>query len=84
MERVWYVFLGGDPFDVNRYYRIPRGPDFLCGDKVCAINAPDSGQDQPLGPLSKNLQKYIRDGMIRGMYQPESPVDAKPYVYLRD
>lgn len=84
MERAWYVFTGGDPYDVNSYYRLTFKPVyFLCGDRVCAISAPDNGT-YPAHPLSENLQKYIRDGLATQMYQPDSPLGTKAYVYLRD
>lgn len=83
MAKIWYVFMDEDPFDVKSYRRVEVKPGFLCGDRVCAIKAPDNGM-YPAAPLSENLQKYIREGMVRGMFQPEFPINAKPYVYFKD
>lgn len=83
MERIWYAYISGDPYQVSSYFRVTIKPTFLCGDRICAINAPDNGQS-PADPLSNNLQRYIHDGLETGMYQPEKPLNAKAYVYLRD
>jgi hypothetical protein len=83
MKRSWYGLMGGDPFDVNNYYRITVKPDYLCGHKVCAIYA--KGQEvHPEEPLSNNIQEYIRIGLETELFQPIDPYYTKKYVYLKD
>ncbi|MET1056741.1 MAG: hypothetical protein ABWY16_15640 [Pedobacter sp.] len=85
MAKSWYFFIGGDdPLDSSKYIKVPVGKHMcLCGDKICAIYA--EGIDrEPVSPLSDNMKVYIRTALSTGQLQPEIPVGAKKFVYLKD
>jgi hypothetical protein len=85
MNKSWYFFIGGDdPLDSSKYIRVPVGKHMcLCGDKICAIYA--TGEErEPLSPLSNNMKAYILSALSTGQLQPEAPVGAKKFVYLKD
>lgn len=84
MNKSWYFFIGGDPLDTTKYIKVPGGKHVcLCGDKICAIYS--TGTDrEPKAPLSKNITEYILAALSTGQLQPEHPVGAKKYVYLKD
>jgi hypothetical protein len=83
MERAWYVFIDGDPFNCKNYRRLIVKPTvFFCGDRISAINAPNNG-DYP-APFSSNLVKYIKEGLETQLFQPQKPLYTRPYLYLRD
>jgi len=79
----WYAFMGDDdPTDLAHYYRLDQPRPFcLCGDRICSVYMEDTGP-QPTIPLSSNLQKYVRAALATEMMQPDTPYDAKKYVYL--
>lgn len=83
MARSWYVFIGGnDPTNFLNYYKLTVKHECLCGDQICAIYATGTGHN-PDQYLSQNMQKYIKDALFTGQIQPETPFNAKKYVYLR-
>lgn len=82
MSKLWYTYLGTeDPLSTANYVRVTVKPTCLCGDRICAVLAPDTGE-QPSVPFSANLQKYINDALTTGQLQPNHPYNAKKYVYL--
>ena len=84
MTRSWYAFIGKDnPLNEKNYIRVGVKPGCLCGDKICAIYAQGT-ERQMNGPLSANLQRYISDALAKEFVQPDTPFDAKIYVYLKD
>lgn len=83
MARSWYAYLGfGDPTSFSTYARLTVKHSCLCGDKICAIYV-DADTFRLESPLSENLQEYIRNALITGQLQPESPRGTKKYVYLK-
>lgn len=83
MARAWYaVLIGKDPYDALNYIQITNLDFCLCGYKLCAIYAASNG-DQPARPLSENIKLYISQGLATAQMQPEFPLTAKKYVYLR-
>jgi len=84
MKRSWYAFTGGsgDFTNVLNYHRISVKHACLCGDKICAIYANSNGL-HPQEPLSKNMIQYINKALSTELIQPETPFDAKKYVYLK-
>lgn len=84
MARSWYAFIpGGDPTDIERYWKTTVKHSCLCGDRICAIYATGVGNN-PDTPLSPNMYKYIRNALLTGQLQPETPIGSKKYVYLRN
>lgn len=83
MARSWYAYLGfGEPTSFSSYARLTVKHSCLCGNRICAIYvAADTFRLE--SPLSENLQQYIRDALITGQLQPESPSGTKKYVYLK-
>lgn len=83
MARSWYAFIpGGDPTDIERYWKASVKHSCLCGTQICAIYAKGIGIT-PDVPLSPNMQKYIKNALLTGQLQPETPVGCKKYVYLK-
>ena len=85
MTRVWYGFIGNkaDPYDTENYYKLSRDIEHcLCGENICAVYLGDNGT-HPHGPFSKNIQQYIDRALSTGKLQPEMPLTAKKYVYLK-
>ena len=85
MAKSWYVFIGSDPTSVLNYVKVPNIEKFncLCGDLICSIYAKSAEGQNPANPLSDNLLKYIKNGLITGQMQPEKPLDSRKYVYLK-
>lgn len=84
MTRSWYAFVQGEnPLSEKSYIRVGIKPTCLCGNIICAISVA-STEDYLKEPLSANLQKYIQRALATEYLQPESPYNAKIYVYLRD
>lgn len=83
MAKSWYVYMGaGDPTLFSSYRRLTVKHTCLCGNQICAIYA--KGEDTlPEGPLSINLQQYVKAALATGALQPERPAGTKKYVYLR-
>lgn len=83
MAKSWYVFVGtGDPTIASSYARITEKHDSLCGNSISVIYA-EGENFRPESPLSVNMQSYIKRALATGALQPESPSNAKKYVYLR-
>ena len=81
MAKAWYFLIYGDPLDTSSYVKIQVKHDCLCGDQICAVYAEDHGENP--APFSRNVQQYIRKALASGQLQPEFPVMAKKYVYLK-
>jgi hypothetical protein len=83
MARAWYSFNGGTNTTlVSNYSLMTVIPTCINGAVICAIYAPEGGAN-PTGPLSANLQRYISNAVGTGLAQPQAPVNAKKYVYLK-
>ncbi|WP_316841420.1 hypothetical protein [Pedobacter gandavensis] len=83
MAKSWYVFLGsGDPLLSSNYLKVTVQHTCLCGNQICAIYS-EGDEEHPESPLSPQLQEYIRKALATGQIQPDYPVNAKKYVYLR-
>ena len=88
MARFWYAYIipDADPRLASSYQllKINNGtPRCSTGTVLCAINAPEGGPF-PFSPLSQNLQDYIAAALANGVPQPERPLGAKLFVYLKD
>lgn len=83
MVKSWYAYIGvGDPTAFSSYARLTVQHSCLCGNTICAIYV--TGDTFRLeSPLSENLQQYIRNALITGQLQPETPAGTKKYVYLK-
>lgn len=83
MAKSWYVFMGtGDPTLFSNYRKLTIKHSCLCGNQICAIYA-EGENPNPEAPLSVNIQQYINKAMVTGQLQPEFPIGAKKYVYLK-
>lgn len=83
MARSWYAFIpGGDPTDIERYWKVTVKHSCLCGDQICAIYAGGEGTN-PDRPFSANMLNYIKKALVTGQLQPEAPIGSKKYVYLK-
>jgi len=85
MAKSWYVFMGGaetDNKDILNYFKLTVKHTCLCGTQLCAIYAEDGG-NHPVAPLSRNLRSYIDKALYTTQIQPDSPFNAKKYVYLK-
>lgn len=83
MAKSWYAFMGsGDPTLFSNYMKITVKHSCLCGNHICAIYS-EGDDKQPENPLSPQLKEYIKKAMITGQLQPDYPLGAKKYVYLR-
>jgi len=61
-------------------------PTCTTGSNICAIYLYHPSAVGPViapSPLSANVQQYITDGLGSGVPQPEDPLLAKRYVYLK-
>jgi len=88
MAKCWYAYntankCTNDPFLASSYRRLSVKPTCLDGWSICAILANGCGT-LPTSPLSNNIQLYIANGLATGLAQPQLPIFAKLYVYLRD
>lgn len=84
MAKSWYAYMGiGDPTLFSNYSRITVQHTCLCGNQICAIYSEEGDNNYPQAPLSPQLLEYIKKAMVTGQLQPEYPIDAKKYVYLR-
>lgn len=83
MARSWYAFIpGGDPTDIERYWKATVKHSCLCGDRICAVYA--TGEEiNPDPPFSPNMVKYIKDALVTGQLQPQFPIGSQKYVYLK-
>jgi hypothetical protein len=83
MNRSWYAYMGfGDPAACSSYVKATIKHNCLCGDKICVIYA--YGEElRPEGPLSLNMQQYIKKALATGRIQPDRPLGGKKYVYLK-
>lgn len=83
MSRAWYLYVGaGNPLLPSSYVLSPGVPSCMTGSTICGINSP-AGGFFPFGPFSPNLINYILSAMATGVPQPQTPPNAKRYVYLR-
>jgi hypothetical protein len=83
MCRAWYSFNGGiNPTIISNYSLMTAKPTCVNGPVICAIYSPACGTN-PVGPMSPNLQRYIANAIGTGLSQPQNPVNAMKYVYLR-
>jgi len=87
MARFWYAYVlpSGDPRLSSSYQLIRQNsgtPRCTLGTALCAIYSP-AGGPFPLSPLSANLQEYIAAALVNGIPQPETPLGAKYFVYLK-
>lgn len=72
----------GDPTLFSNYNRITIKHSCLCGNQICTIYADGEGP-HPEAPLSPRIQNYIKKAMVTGQLQPDYPIDARKYVYLK-
>jgi hypothetical protein len=83
MPRVWYSYDGtGDPTLASNYLPVTVTPGCENGTQVCAIYAFNGGTN-PTAPLSANLRRYIANALATNLSQPQIPVNAKKYVYMK-
>ena len=92
MARSWYIFNGSissnAQYDASNY-RIISGankPACVNGVQICAIYAyhpVTNTSNNPIAPLSKNIQQYITDGIATQVSQPQIPTNSKRFLYLR-
>lgn len=83
MVRSWYVYLGfGDPTSFSNYAQTTVKHNCLCGNRICAVYV-EANTFRLENALSENLQKYIRNALVTGQLQPDTPTGAKKYVYLQ-
>jgi hypothetical protein len=83
MARSWYAYKGsGDPYLPANYSLATIKPLCVNGPILCAIYTFDGGE-APLGPFSTNIRRYIANGLVSQLSQPQAPVNAKKYVYLK-
>jgi hypothetical protein len=88
MAKCWYAYNDGnhcalDPLLASSYRLMSGKPTCLDGSSICAILANDCGT-VPTSPLSNNIKLYIMNGLITGLAQPQMPIFAKLYVYLKE
>ena len=88
MERFWYSYVipDGDPRLSSSYHLLKINNGTLrcsTGTRLCAINAPEGGL-APFSPLSQNLQDYVAAALANGVPQPELPIGARLFVYLKN
>ena len=86
MAKAWYIYNGGDQLQASNYFRNDGVVSIcLCGSEIGAIYAEEKeGYKHPVEPLSTNMQRYIKDALVTGQLQPDTPYYAKKYVYLMD
>jgi len=78
MARAWYSYdQVGPVLDPASYNKSSFAPTCINGSKICALYAPDTGQNP--GAFSTNLRAYI--GAAGTLAQPSSPTGAKKYLY---
>lgn len=84
MPRSWYAYKGpGSSVDIPGNYTIAQGiPACTDGNQLCAIYA-NSGGLNPLN-ISSNIQLYISNALIRFVAQPDTPVNSKIFVVMKD
>lgn len=82
MARSWYSYGAGDVRVASSYYLSLAKPTCVNGPNICAIYA-FGLSEQPLDPLSANLQRYINAASIIKIAQPQG-LGVKRYIYLRE
>jgi len=82
MARFWYAYISGDVREASSYSLALVKPTCINGPVMCAIYV-GSGGDNPDGPLSQNIQRYIAAGLITKVAQPQDGNAFKKYVYLK-
>lgn len=83
MARAWFAFIGtGNPILPENYILSEDIPACRNGFTICAIYAADSGGETP-SLISRNMRRYIANGLTNGVAEPRLPVAAKKYVYMR-
>ena len=83
MARFWYSYVVGDAREASSYSLALTTPTCVNGPVMCAIYA-GSGGDNPDGPLSQNLQRYIAAALITKIAQPQDANAFKKYVYVKN
>ncbi|KIO76834.1 hypothetical protein TH53_12565 [Pedobacter lusitanus] len=82
MARAWYAYDGVSSVILpSSYLYTPIKPACRNGSELCAIYAVYGGAF-PVN-ISANIRKYIAAGITNGVPQPQIPVGAVTYVYLR-
>ena len=82
MARFWYSYASGDPRVASSYSLSLSKPTCINGPVMCAIYA-GSGGENPDGPLSANLQRYISAALVTKIAQPQDTNVFKKYVYVK-
>ncbi|MGY0036930.1 hypothetical protein [Pedobacter sp. NJ-S-72] len=85
MARNWYTYVGGalgDPRLSSGYSLLTTKPACMSGNIICAIYT-GNGDISPTTPLSLNLLNYISNANASGVPEPQRPLGAKKFVYLR-
>lgn len=83
MARAWFAYLGtGNPILPENYILSEDIPACRNGFSICAIYANDSAGENPI-VISRNMRKYIANGLTNGVAEPRIPIEAKKYVYMR-
>ncbi|KIO76837.1 hypothetical protein TH53_12580 [Pedobacter lusitanus] len=83
MARAWYAYDGfGSLVLPSSYIYTPDRPVCRNGFSLCAVYAIYGGQFPTV--ISANLRKYIAAGLTIGTPQPQIPVNALAYIYLKD
>lgn len=83
MARAWYSYTGTGAVDQPVNY-IFSSTDPLCrnGIDLCSVYALYGGPNPSI--ISDNLQTYIANGLATQLPQPQTPIGAKKYVYMKN
>jgi len=83
MPRSWYAYDGtGDGTLTQNWILMTVKPGCENGTAFCAIYALN-GNLNPAAPFSANLRRYLANAAATNLSQPQFPVNAKKYVYLK-
>lgn len=82
MARAWYAYVGDGAINQPaNYIYISLKPLCRNGCDLCAIYACYGGFNPC--EISENLQLYIANALATCIAQPQYPIFAKKYVYMR-
>ncbi|KIO76838.1 hypothetical protein TH53_12585 [Pedobacter lusitanus] len=81
MARAWYIYNNAGSLVVpSSYLYTPTRPGCRSGFNVCAIYAIYGGAFPTI--ISSNLRKYMANGLMDGVPEPQLPPGAIQYVYM--
>ncbi|KIO76836.1 hypothetical protein TH53_12575 [Pedobacter lusitanus] len=82
MARAWYAYDGvGSVVVPGSYLYSPTKPICRNGFDLCAIYAVYGGQFPTV--VSANIRRYIANGLVNGIPEPQIPVGVVTFVYMK-